>query len=90
MKRTRFLSIKIESDLRSFEKNNTIERASCKTQSEVITVQIWLSFCFYSKIACNCWKEVDSCIKFTRIFRSFYMGRRNQKSYTSQKIVDIV
>ena len=90
MKRTRFLSIKIESDLRSFEKNNIIERASCKTQNEVLTVQIWLSVCFYSKIACNCWKEVNSCINFTRIFRSFYTGQRNQKSYISQKIVDIV
>ena len=73
MKRTRFLSIKIESDLRSFEKNNIIERASCKTQSEVITVQIWLSFCFYSKIACNCWKEVDSCINFTHIIFLFLL-----------------
>ena len=91
MKRiTFFVSMKIESDLRSFEKNNIIERASCKTQNEVLTVQIWLSICFYSKIACNCWKEVNSCINFTRIFRSFYMGQRNQKSYISQKIVNIV
>ena len=59
MKRiTFFVSMKIESDLRSFEKNNIIERASCKTQNEVLTFQIWLSFCFYSKIACNCWTEV--------------------------------
>ena len=90
MKKTCFLSIKIESDLRSFEKNNIIERASCKTQNEVLTVQIWLSVCFYSKIACNYWREVNSRINFTRIFRSFSMEQRNQKSYISQKIVDIV
>ena len=34
------MSIKIKSDLKSFEKNNIIERAGCKTQNEVITFQI--------------------------------------------------
>ena len=87
---TFFVPMKIESDLRSFDKNNIIERASCKTQNKAITFQIWLSFCFYRKIACNCWKEVNSCINFIPIFRSFSMGQRNQKSYISQKIVDIV
>ena len=46
--------------------------------------------CFYSNIDCNCWKGVNSCINFTRIFRSFSIGKREQKSYRSQKIVDIV
>ena len=37
---TFFVSIKIESELRSFEKNNIIEHANCKTQNEVINFQI--------------------------------------------------
>ena len=37
---TFFVSMKVESDLRSFEKNNLTERASCKTQNEVIIFQI--------------------------------------------------
>ena len=37
---TFFVSMKIESDLRIFEKNNIIERGSCKTQNELITCQI--------------------------------------------------
>ena len=47
--------------------------------------QIWLTFCFYGNIVCSCcWQQ------FRRIFRSFSMGKRKQKSYGSQKIVDIV
>ena len=51
---TFFVSIKIESCLKSFEKNNIKERAGCKTQKKVIIFQIRLTFCFYSNIACNC------------------------------------
>ena len=35
---TFFLSIKIESGLRSFEKNNIIERTCCKRQKQVIII----------------------------------------------------
>ena len=90
---TFFVFMKIESDLRSFEKNKIIERAGCKTQNEVLTFQIWLSFCFYSKIACNCWKEVLKQLHQLIVhvyFVPFSTGQRNQKRYTSQKIVDIV
>ena len=37
---TFFVSINIKSRLRSFEKNNLIERAGCKTQKKVIIFQI--------------------------------------------------
>ena len=74
-----------------FARENSVNKMGWLPNTKIwLIFQIWLTFCFYSNIVCNCWKEVKSCINFTHIFRSFSVGKREQKSYRSQKIVDIV
>ena len=63
-----------------------IKRAGWKTQNEVIIFfEFDLRFVFTVTLSAA---AVGN--NFRRIFRSFSMGKRKQKSYRSQKIVDIV
>ena len=51
------MSMKIESDLRSFEKNNITERVSCKTQNAGIIFQCEFRFVFTVKLPATAEKK---------------------------------
>ena len=77
---TFFVSINIKSRLRSFEKNNPIDRAGCKTQKKVTFSKFDLRFVFTVILPATAEKKFMFHQFYTN-FCSFSMGQTKQKSY---------